>query len=131
MYDSGMVKIKSFKHVGQDELGVTKEFSLSRLQQEFVYISRKKGSLAGNSYHLGLTAATDPKTFLLLAGEMELSYRHLDSKDEQNVRVMAPALVEIQPKTIHSVLSLTDTIILECNAIADIQQDIIQETVEV
>jgi hypothetical protein len=129
MYNSEYVRVKPFKHIGQDERGVTSEFSLSRQQQEFVYITRKKGTISGNSYHMGTNIATNPKTFILLSGEIELSYRYLNTNDEQNVRVSAPALIEIKPQTIHAIEAFTDIIILECNAIADIQQDVFKEMV--
>ena len=49
MSDRELVRIKKFDVVGADERGLTAEFSLSRKQAEFVFITRKGKSVSGNT----------------------------------------------------------------------------------
>lgn len=129
MNNQESVVIKEFKHIGSDDRGLTKEFSLPRQQQGFIYITRKKGTLSGNHYHTGKTVATSPKTFILLGGEIELSYRPVNSEEKNTIAVSAPALIEVQPNIIHAVKALADIIMLECNSISDIKNDSFKEAV--
>ena len=47
--DQALERIKRFDVVGSDERGLTAEFSLSRKQAEFVFITRKGKSVSGNT----------------------------------------------------------------------------------
>lgn len=123
------MKVKSFNHIGKDERGMTQDFSLPRKQQDFVYITRRKNTVSGNTYHAGKNPGTNPKTFLLLSGEIEFSYRHVDSSLISTIQVKSPASIEVQPNTVHAVKTLTDIAMLECNSILDIQQDVVKKPV--
>lgn len=124
-----MIKIKKFNVIGKDERGFTAEFVLSRKQDEFIYLIRKKNSLSGNTYHEGKAVATQPKMFILLSGNINLSYRKVGTTEKYTTLVEAPALIEISPYVTHKVEALTDITILECNSIKDIQSDKIREEV--
>lgn len=94
-HNNEIVKIKKFNAIGEDERGLTAEFSLSRKQDEFIYITRKAGSLSGNTYHEGKNVATTLKTFILIAGKILLSYRKIGTDEKYSQKIEAPALIEI------------------------------------
>ena len=98
-------------------------------QKDFIYITRKKNSMSGNNYHTGKNLATNPKIFILLSGEIDFSYRPVATNHKHTITISALALIEIKPNTIHAVKALTDIIIIECNSIADIEQDNFKEAV--
>lgn len=123
------VKIGEFKHIGQDNRGITREFSLARKQQNFMFITRNKGTVSGNSYHAGKTEGTNPKLFILLSGDIEFSYRRLATTERNTLTLSAPLIIEVKPNVIHSVKAITDIILMECNSLADIQQDVVKEEV--
>ncbi len=124
-----IVQIRKFNAIGEDERGLTAEFSLPRKQNEFVYVSRKAGSLSGNTYHEGKSPATQPKMFILLTGKIVLSYRKIGTDKKYNKEIDAPAVIEISPHVTHKVEALNDFVLLECNSIKDIQNDRVREEV--
>lgn len=117
------ITVKRLSLIGKDDRGETYGFSLSRHQKDYIYLTRKKGSISGNSYHTGKSPATDPKTFILLNGKIELRFRDIKVTDSDTIEIEAPAIIEIKPHTIHAVYAMTDIIMLECNSIEDIQDD--------
>lgn len=129
MIDDNLVKISPFNLVGKDERGITAEFSLPRMQSNFVYITRAANSMSGNTYHEGKVVNTNPKIFILLSGQIKLSYRKIDQENIHSQIIDFPAIIEIKPFVTHSVIAKTDIFLLECNSIADIQQDRIREEV--
>ena|SRR3990167_5725365 len=129
MSDKELVRIKKLDVVGHDERGLTAEFSLPRKQAEFVFITRKGQSVSGNTYHEGKSAATSPKVFILLSGDITFSYRKIGTAEKFSELVQAPAVIEISPNVTHKVDALCDFILLECNSIKDIQNDRIREEV--
>ncbi|KTD20981.1 Uncharacterised protein [Legionella lansingensis] len=129
MNPSNCVVMKEFNLLGEDERGITQEFSLPRKQKDFIFITRKKGSISGNSYHTGKSIVTNPKTFILLSGQIEFSYRTKSAADKTLQIINAPMIIEVQPHTVHAVKALTDIILIECNSIAEIRDDIIKEAV--
>lgn len=117
------VTIRPLNLLGQDERGHTFDFSLSRQQQDFIYIFRKAHSLSGNTYHEGTTAATRPKTMVLFQGSLELSYRHKDSTEVTTLILNQPCVIEVAPFITHRVKALTDIMVLECNSTRDLAID--------
>lgn len=129
MTQENRVTVTPFHLIGRDDRGVTADFSLSRQQKDFIFLERKAGSLSGNTYHEGKNAGTNPKTFVLLCGEIELSYRFIDGGTKHILRIAAPSLIEVEPRVVHAVLALTDIMILEANSIDDVASDKIKELV--
>ena len=129
MKDDTLVVIKPFNMLGNDPKGITANFSLPRKQADFIFLQRSAGSISGNTYHEGKNEGTNPKTFILAAGEIEFNYRDVSQVKKNTIKVIAPSLIEISPNVTHSVEALTDIIIFECNSISDIQQDRIREEV--
>lgn len=129
MSDRELVRIKKFDVIGNDERGLTAEFSLPRKQAEFVFITRKEKSISGNTYHEGKNTATNPKVFILLSGDITFSYRKIGAAEKYSELIQAPAVIEVSPNVTHKVDALSDFILLECNSIKDIQNDRIREEV--
>ncbi|MDP1603157.1 MAG: hypothetical protein Q8M03_07825 [Legionella sp.] len=129
MDNKELVQVKSFNIIGEDERGITAEFFLSRKQSDFVFITRKAGSLSGNTYHEGKNQGTSPKIFLLIEGKIEFEYRDITNGEKFTQTIESPAQIEVQPRVTHAVRALTDIIIFECNSLADIQGDRVREPV--
>lgn len=124
------IKVTKLHLVGQDDRGATYDYSLKN-RNDFVFITRKAGTTSGNTYHEGKSPTTNPKTFVLLTGELEFSYRHIDERSHQVVVVTEPCIIEVEPNVTHSVKAITDIAILECNSITDIVNDRHREAVVV
>ena len=112
-----------FNHLSSGERGATYDFILPSQQKDFIYLTRKQGSVSGNTYHEGRCQATQPKIFLLLQGTMLLSYRKIGTTTVYQQEIQAPAQIEVQPFVTHKVEAITDISLIECNAIVDIEQD--------
>ncbi|MBU2897760.1 polysaccharide biosynthesis C-terminal domain-containing protein [Vibrio hepatarius] len=123
-----MITVKPFNVISNDERGETKSFKVKDYG-EFIYITRKKGSLCGNTYHKGQNEGTRLKTFVLLQGEVTVHYRHINSEKSESLKVIAPSVIEIEPLIVHNMHVENDIVILENNSINDIQEDVIRETV--
>lgn len=124
-----LVKIKKFDVIGEDERGLTSEFSIPRKQDEFIFITRKGNSTSGNTYHEGKSIVTSPKIFILLLGDITLSYRKIGTTNKYSELIQAPAVIEISSYVTHKVEAHNDFLLLECNSIKDIQNDRIKEEV--
>ena len=116
------VKITTLNKLGQDERGSTYTFSI-RETSNFIVAKRKSETLSGNTYHEGKNRGTNPKMFVLVQGEIEFRYRHIEEKESHKIEIMEPSIIEIQPFVTHAVWALSDIIMLECNSIEDIQAD--------
>lgn len=123
MPETNLVQIQPFTILGEDERGLTSELCLPRKQDNFIFITRKSGSLSGNTWHEGKIPATNPKIIVLLTGTILLSYRKIDSDNKQQLTITAPATIEISPRVTHNVEAISDCTLLECNSILDIQDD--------
>lgn len=123
------VLVQEFDKIGEDERGGTYSFSLCRAQQDFILITRKVGTLSGNTYHEGNSIATSPKVFVLLKGCIEFSYRHINDDIKTVIQIDSPSLIEVKPRVTHSVRVIEDCIMLEANSIDDISGDRIKEIV--
>lgn len=124
-----LVQIRKFSPVGEDPRGLTAEFCLPRKQNEFIFITRKAGTLSGNTYHEGKSSATNPKMLILLAGKIIFSYRKIGTDKKYSEEISEPVFIEISPHVTHSIEGLSDFVMLECNSINDIQNDRIKENV--
>ena len=126
---NNLVSIKPFNVLGNDQKGLTADFSLPRKQADFIFLKRNAGSISGHTYHEGKNEGTDPKTFILAVGEIQFDYREINQTTKHTAKVIAPSLIDVKPNVVHSVTALTDIVIFECNSISDIQQDRIKEEV--
>ena len=120
---NNLIKKISFSKIGNDNRGITSTFKLCRKQDDFVFLTRKAGSISGNTYHKGLSQATSPKVFILLSGSVKFSYRKTDSKEVFEETINEQTIIEVSPSVTHQVEALTDVIFLEGNSIDDIVSD--------
>lgn len=95
-----LIQIHKPNILGEDARGITAEFSLPRNQSEFVFISRKAGTISGNTYHEGKSPATKPKVFILLTGKIVFSYRKINTVERMSKEIDAPAVIEVSPHVI-------------------------------
>ena len=123
MSRSDLVKIKEFNIIGSDDRGITTDFNIPRKQDQFIFLTRKSGSLSGNTYHQGKSLATNPKIFLLLNGSIRLSYRKIGETLVNSIVIDKPSTIEISTMVTHKVEAISDIMMVECNSIADIQSD--------
>jgi hypothetical protein len=130
MLKNELVTIKKFNLIGEDERGITAEFFLPRNQGEFLFFTRKKHSLSGNTYHQGINSGTNPKVFILLSGSISLNYRKIGENVAHQVVIDAPAVIEVSTYVTHNMVALSDFTMLEANSINDLQQDRIRENVD-
>ena len=122
------VVITPLHKLGEDERGCTYDFN-SKETGDMIFIYRKAGSMSGNTYHEGNHRGTNPKTFILLQGAIELSYREVGTDEVTTITLDQPSKIEVQPMVTHSVRAISDFYILENNSVADIQEDRIREDV--
>ena len=124
------ISILSMNELGRDERGVTLTYE-TRNNSKHIFLTRKKGTTSGNTYHTGKNPNTNPKMFVLLSGEIKLHYRHINSNSHSFIKVQQPSVIKIVPYVTHSIEALTDILMLECNSIEDIQEDRIKENVKI
>ena len=117
-----LVEIIPLHLIGNDERGNTYDFSI-RDTSNFILITRKTGSQSGNTYHKGENSRTNPKIFVLLSGVIEFSYRYIEQTKITTEIINVASVIKIQPLVTHAVKAISDIMILECNAIKDIQGD--------
>lgn len=123
------IKITPLHLIGEDNRGSTYTYSLVD-RKDFVLISRKAGTVSGNTYHEGKAPTINPKLFVLLSGQAEFSYRRVGEKTHKTVLIDKPSTIEVFPMVVHAVKAVSDVVFLECNSIADIENDRYRELVE-
>ncbi|WP_027708530.1 hypothetical protein [Zooshikella ganghwensis] len=122
------VEVIDFAPIGSDERGVTKKFSIKDYGQ-FVFLTRKAGSISGNTYHEGKNIGTKEKTFVLISGKVKLLYRLHGTSEIKEQIIDEHKVIKVFPNVVHKMEALTDIIILENNSIEDIANDCIREAV--
>lgn len=122
------VEIEKINLIGEDERGSTFNYKING-RTDYILISRKQGTLSGNTYHKGTTKGTNPKTFVLLSGEIEFNYRHVENTEHHTLTINYPCIIRVMPLVVHSVKAITNVLMLECNSILDIQNDRVRESV--
>ena len=115
------IKTTPLHFVGSSNRGDAYDYTMMR--NDCVLIRRHKGTMSGNTYHKGISQGTNPKTFVILSGQIEFLYRHIESDAHQSQLINKPSIIEVQPYVTHAVKALTDIVMLECNSIAEIEKD--------
>ena len=91
----GDVNVTKLNKIGEDERGSTFDFSI-RETGDFVLCNRKKLSQSGNTYHEGKSSRTNPKIFVLVSGNIEFSYRQIDSAEPKTITIDCPSIIEME-----------------------------------
>ncbi len=108
--------------LGSDERGQTLTFETPR-HCKYLLVKRRAGTISGNHYHEGSLPATNPKTYFLCDGTMELIYRSLSDGIIERRLIDCPSRVDIYPYTVHAVRAATDITLMECLSIDELQRD--------
>ena len=119
---SNYIKVTPLNLVGEDERGATYTYGFEN-RKNFVFITRKAGTVSGHTYHEGKSIGTNPKTFVILTGQLVFRYRHIDEQTQHAIRITEPSIIEVVPMVAHAVEAITDITILECNSLAEIEND--------
>ena len=116
------IEIENLETVSQNDNGSTHTFStLSR--SGFILANRAKGTVSGNHYHEGKSAAKNPEILVLTQGRVLLEGKLLTGEPVFNQELEAPVLVKIYPKVIHTLTALTDIQFLEFNSLQEHKSD--------
>jgi hypothetical protein len=119
---SNYIKVTPLNLVREDERGASYTYGFED-RKNFVFITRKAGTVSGNTYHEGRSIGTNPKTFVILTGQLIFSYRHIDEEARRVIAITVPSIIELAPMVTHAVEAITDITILECNSLGEIEND--------
>jgi dTDP-4-dehydrorhamnose 3,5-epimerase-like enzyme len=119
------LKITKLTEIKNDERGASYEFS-THLTKDFLFVSRKKGTISGEHYHEGKSKQKDPETLVLIKGEFILEAKDLKTGETLKTTVEAPRKLEIGTNVWHKVTALSDITFLETNSLAQHMKDTVQ-----
>lgn len=112
------VEIIDLRLVKDDHRGITFEFD-NRQVSKMLLLKRKQGSISGGHYHTGANKLKDPETILLIDGTAEFIFKDVKTGDEQKEKISKPAMIKIAPYIKHTIIALTDIILIDMNSIKD------------
>jgi dTDP-4-dehydrorhamnose 3,5-epimerase-like enzyme len=84
---------------------------------------RKQGSISGNHWHKGVSAAKNPESLLLISGSISLVFKHMETGEEEEIKTEGPKLIKIMPNVLHTLKAETDLIFLEFNSLKEHKSD--------
>lgn len=116
------VRISSLSLIGKDARGETLQVQNDR-SGDFILAYRKSGSSSGRHYHNGISAYKDPEILILLSGEALIRWRNIAEEEIKEIKVIAPAKIEIDINIWHELIALTDCSFWEMNSLKDVQED--------
>ena len=105
-----------------DERGALHYFSTNRTG-EFLLVYRKAGSISGQHYHKGISAGKNPEDMLLVQGKADLHWKHLETKEEKTIQLIAPTRVKIPANVWHELTAITDIVFIELNSLSEGSED--------
>ena len=117
-----MYEIQDLKHLSSNESGATYELD-AILSEGYLLAIRKKGSISGNHWHIGDSAAKNPENLLLISGSISLELKHIVSRETKEIELSGPKLIKIWPNVLHTVKAQTDLIFLEFNSLEEHKKD--------
>jgi dTDP-4-dehydrorhamnose 3,5-epimerase-like enzyme len=117
-----MVTVKTLDKIGESERGATHYFSTDRTGQ-FIVAYRKAGSVNGQHYHKGTAVSKNPEQFILMQGEATINWFDVRSDHKGSVKIVAPALVCVEPWAWHEVIADTNFVMFELNGLEDAKED--------
>ncbi len=114
-----MITVEPLPKIAEDERGPTHYFNTDRTNQ-FVCGFRKAGSVSARHYHKGLSVGKNPEVLVLFQGEVTINWYDVRNKAIAGTeKVVAPALVTVQPWAWHEVIVDKDIVFLEQNTLED------------
>lgn len=119
-----LVKITPLDLLSENDVAKTWAYESLSPSKGRILAYRAKGSISGNHWHKGNSVAKDPEELLLISGETQLSLKHFESKDFQEVLTLkGPCLIHINKDVFHQMEALSDIMFLESNSIEEHQSD--------
>jgi hypothetical protein len=119
------MEVSPLSLINEDGRGATFNIENERAGN-FILAYRKAGSSSGRHYHTGRSPYKDPEILYLLSGEAMIRWRKMEETDIKEVKVSAPAKVEIAVNIWHELLALSDCSFWEMNSLDDVKQDSIR-----
>jgi dTDP-4-dehydrorhamnose 3,5-epimerase-like enzyme len=117
-----MYEIQELKHLSSNENGRTYEFG-AIVSAGYLLAMRKQGSISGNHWHKGVSAAKNPESLLLISGSISLVFKHMETGEEEEIKTEGPKLIKIMPNVLHTLKAETDLIFLEFNSLKEHKSD--------
>jgi hypothetical protein len=119
------VQVSPLSLINEDERGFTFRIANDR-SGDFILAYRKAGSSSGRHYHTGKSPHKDPEILYLLSGEVVIRWRRIEDTAVREVKVTAPARIEIAVNIWHELVPLADCSFWEMNSLEDVQRDSIR-----
>lgn len=116
------VRVSPLTLIGADERGDSYVIENDR-SGDYMLAYRKAGSSSGRHYHTGKVSGKNPEILYLLTGEAVIRWRPVAESRLREVKVVAPARVEIQINIWHELVPLLDCAFWEMNSLEDVRQD--------
>lgn len=117
-----MYEIHEIRHLSSNESGST--YAMASIKSEgYLLASRKAGSISGNHWHTGKSAAKNPESLLLISGSVRLNFQHIETGEKAEIIVEAPRLIKIYPQVLHTLEAQTDIIFFEFNSLEEHKAD--------
>lgn len=106
-----MYKIKELEK-WKDKDG-KKVYKLDIPMEKWIFLILKKGKIAGEHYHKGTVPIKNPEINIILSGKVKYSFIHVETKEEKEIIVEAPKIIEIHPNVQHTLEALEDFTMVE------------------
>jgi len=123
--EASPVTVSPLSLIGADQRGASYRIENDR-GGDFMLAYRKAGSSSGRHYHTGKVPGKNPEILYLLSGEAVIRWRPIEETAIREVKVVAPARVEIQINIWHELVPLIDCSFWEMNSLEEVQQDSIR-----
>lgn len=120
--DSLPVRVSPLTRIGADDRGTSFVIENDR-SGDYMLAYRKAGSSSGRHYHTGKVPGKNPEILYLLTGEAIIRWRPVAETQLREVKVVAPARVEIQINIWHELVALQDCSFWEMNSLEDVRKD--------
>ena len=117
-----MITVTPLHLIGANERGATYTL-LADHAGDFIFGTRKKGSINGQHYHKGLVPVKDPEIFYLLSGSINIRLKHVETGEEAELQAEGPCRILFPRLIWHEVEALTDISFLECNSLEEHAMD--------
>jgi len=80
---------------------------------KWVLLELFKGNIAGEHYHKGLVKIKNPEVNIVIKGKIKYKLIDVNTKEEKEIIVEAPKIIEIHPNTYHELEAIEDSTLIE------------------
>lgn len=117
-----MITVEPFKFISLTDRGTTYTFDSPRTGN-FIFCTRKAGSINGSHYHKGIEQLKDPELFYLFTGKGVVRLLNLHTQERKEVEVEGPCRITFPKNIWHELEALTDICFMECNSLEQHARD--------